>query len=110
MTAYWILYNPLVYNLFNLIFGLILIVGIGLFIMNLVIIVISHHRSGPLIGIAFSLILIGVAADWQTIIPLITDIAGGITDYMLLYITQLINQYMGQNPLPAAIPLLSLLI
>ncbi|WXG39851.1 MAG: hypothetical protein WED07_03340 [Candidatus Freyarchaeum deiterrae] len=98
MSTYWILFNPIVQSLLSLLFGLTLVAGIGLLILNLVMITLSHHRTGNLIGIAVSLILIGVSAEWQTIIPLITDIMGGISDYVALYLYQLINQWLTQNP------------
>ncbi|MEM3525977.1 MAG: hypothetical protein QXV37_01060 [Candidatus Jordarchaeaceae archaeon] len=99
MGICWFLYNPLSYNILNIIFGILLIIGILLFIMNLVKLATTQHYTSPIIGIIVSLLVIGISIKWETILPLITEIMSGITHYLIIYIYLLIQQWLIQTPL-----------
>ncbi|MEM2133777.1 MAG: hypothetical protein QXS27_00745 [Candidatus Jordarchaeaceae archaeon] len=107
IDVYWLLTNPLTYNLLNTIFGILLVIGVGMLILNLALLAISHHRLSYIIGIIISLLLIGVSSKWHLIIPIIIEISGGVTQYIGIYLYQLVNQWLTQNPAP--IVLLSLI-
>nr|MDO8080834.1 hypothetical protein [Candidatus Freyarchaeota archaeon] len=106
MDAYSFLYNPLVYNLLNIIFGILLVVGIGLLIMNLVKLATSNHRTGPIIGIIISLLILGISVKWETILSIILEIMGGVTQYLAIYLYQMIYQWLAQNPVPLTVLLM----
>ncbi|MEM3562174.1 MAG: hypothetical protein QXR19_02995, partial [Candidatus Jordarchaeaceae archaeon] len=93
--------------LLNTIFGILLVIGVGMLILNLALLAISHHRLSYIIGIIISLLLIGVSSKWHLIIPIIIEISGGVTQYIGIYLYQLVNQWLTQNPAP--IVLLSLI-
>ncbi|MBS7251691.1 MAG: hypothetical protein KIH08_14050 [Candidatus Freyarchaeota archaeon] len=103
VNVYWLLTNPLTYNLLNTIFGILLMIGVGMFIMNLALLAVSHRRLSYMIGIIVSLLLVGVSSKWQLLVPVIIEISGGVTQYLGIYLYQLINQWLTQNPVPKAI-------
>ncbi len=97
MDVYWLLTNPLMYDMLNILFGILLVVGIGLFIYNLVLLIISHRRTGPIISMAISLLIVGISVRWEWIVPLIAETMGGITQYISLYLYQMISQWLAQH-------------
>ena len=62
MDSYWVLFNPLTSSLLNMVFGIVLVIGVGILILNLVkLATSSYQRTGPAIGIILSLIIIGLS-------------------------------------------------
>jgi hypothetical protein len=100
IDVYWLLTNPVTYNLLNTIFGILLMIGVGMLVLNLALLAISHHRLSYLVGIIISLLLIGVSSKWHLVIPIIIEISGGVTQYIGIYLQQLVNQWLTQNPTP----------
>jgi hypothetical protein len=97
MDVYWLITNPLMHDILNILFGILLVVGIGLFIFNLVKLIFSYRRTGPIMGIILSLLIIGISVRWEWIIPIVAETMGGVTQYLGLYIYQIINQWLAQH-------------
>ena len=98
MDTSWFLYNPLSNGLLNLLFSIVLVVGIGLLVFNLVkLATSSHNRMGPIIGLIISLFVVGLSVTWQTVLPLITGAMGGVVQYFTIYIYTLIYQWLNQQ-------------
>jgi hypothetical protein len=97
MDPYWFLYNPLTKNLLNIIFGIVLVVGVGLLIMNIIQLATSRHRIGPVIGSIISLFIIGISVSWETILPIIAQAMGGAVQYLTIYLYMLLSQWLAQQ-------------
>jgi hypothetical protein len=97
MDPYWFLYNPLTDNLLNILFGIVLVIGVGLLIMNIIRLATSRSRIGPVIGSIISLFIIGIAVSWETILPIIAQTMGGVMQYFTIYIYMLISQWLAQQ-------------
>ncbi|WXG40862.1 MAG: hypothetical protein WED07_08830 [Candidatus Freyarchaeum deiterrae] len=97
MDPYWFMYDPLTQSLLNIIFGIVLIVGIGLLVMNIVKLATSHQRMGPTIGLILSLLIIGLSASWQSVLPIIAQTMGGVVQYLSIYLYTLIYQWIAQH-------------
>ncbi|MFB0563509.1 MAG: hypothetical protein ACETWM_20100 [Candidatus Lokiarchaeia archaeon] len=106
MDVYWLVTNPLMYDLLNILFGILLVVGIGLFIYNLVMLIFSYRRSGPIIGMIISLFIVGISVRWEWIIPIIAETMGGVAQYIGLYLYQIISQWLAQHTATATALLL----
>jgi hypothetical protein len=109
MDPYWVVFNPLTNGLLNIVFGLLLIVGVGILIINMVMLVFTYRRSGPILGIIISLLIIGISVDWEPFILFISQAMGGVVQYITYYLWLLIYQWLAQNGVPAAHALLLLL-
>jgi Ca2+/Na+ antiporter len=97
MDPSWFLYNPLSNGLLNILFSIVLVVGIGLLVFNLVKLATSYNRTGPIIGLIISLFIIGLSVAWQNVLPLITGAMGGVVQYLTIYIYTLIYQWLAQQ-------------
>lgn len=97
MDVYWILFNPLVHDILNLIFGILFIVGLVLFVWNLLKLITSYHRTGPAIALIVCLLVIGISVRWEWFLPIIAETMGGITQYLGLYLYYMIYQYLAQQ-------------
>ncbi|MEM3525943.1 MAG: hypothetical protein QXV37_00890 [Candidatus Jordarchaeaceae archaeon] len=100
MDPYWFLFNPIVHDLLNLVFGVALVVGIGLLIVNIVKLATSYSRVGPAIGIVIGLLVIGISVKWESVLPIISEAMGGVAQYLSIYLYILIYQWLTQNPIP----------
>jgi len=106
MDPYWFMFNPLIHDLLNLVFGIALVVGIGLLIMNLVKLATSHSRMGPALGMIVGLLVVGVSVRWESVLPIISEAMGGVVQYLSIYLYMLVYQWLAQNPIPIAALLL----
>ncbi|WXG40649.1 MAG: hypothetical protein WED07_07635 [Candidatus Freyarchaeum deiterrae] len=97
MDPFWFVYNPLTNGLLNIVFGIVLVVGIGLLVLNLVKLATSYNRTGPIIGLIVSLFIIGLSVTWQTVLPLISEAMGGVVQYLSIYLYTLIYQWLAQQ-------------
>lgn len=107
MDLYWFLFNPLVHDLLNLVFGIALVVGIVLIIVNIVKMATAYSRIGPALGIVIGLLVVGISVKWESILPIVSEAMGRLVQYLSVYFYILIYQWLAQNPIP--IPLLTLL-
>ncbi|MEX2750267.1 MAG: hypothetical protein Q6366_000130 [Candidatus Freyarchaeota archaeon] len=97
MDVYWLLFNPLMHDALTLIFGVVLVLGLGLFIYNLILLI-SYYRKRQVIPRMFlSLFLIGISVRWEWFLPVIAEAMGGITQYIGLYIYYMVYQYLAQH-------------
>jgi len=108
MDVYWILFNPLVHDILNLIFGILFIVGLVLFVWNLLKLITSYHRTGPAIALIVCLLVIGISVRWEWFLPIIAETMGGITQYLGLYLYYMIYQYLAQQQFTFTILILSI--
>ena len=106
MNPFWLFSDPLIQTLLNLVFGIALVVGIGLLILNIVKLATSHSRMGPIIGLVIGLLVIGLSVSWQTVLPIIAEAMGGVVQYLSLYLYMIVYQWLAQNPIPIATLLL----
>jgi len=97
LDVYWLLYNPMVRDLLNLGFGILLVVGVGLLVFNLVTLAFSYRRTGPVLGIIISLLIIGISVRWDWFVLTISEIMGGVVQYLGYYIYALIYQWIAQH-------------
>jgi len=97
MDVYWFLFNPLVRDLLNLGFGILLVVGVGMLILNLVMLVFSYRRTGPILGIIVSLLIIGISVRWDWFVLAISEVMGGVVQYLGYYLYILIYQWLAQH-------------
>jgi len=103
LDPYWFLFNPFIRNLLNIVFGVLLIIGIGMLVLNLVMLVFSYRRTGPLLGIAVSLLVIGISVRWDWFILTISEVMGGVVQYLGYYLYLMVYQWLAQNmPLVSA--------
>jgi hypothetical protein len=97
MDVYWLIYNPLMDDVLNFIFGIVLIIGIGLFVYNLILLI-TYYRKGQVIPrMILSLFLIGISASWEWFVPAISQVMGAVTQYLVTYIYYMIYQYIAQH-------------
>ena len=97
MDVYWLLFNPLMHDLFNLLFGILLVVGLVLFTWNLLKLITSWNRTGPAMALIASLLLIGISARWEWFLPVLSEAMGGAVQYLSLYLYYMIYQYIAQH-------------
>ena len=97
LDVYWLLYNPMVHDLLNLGFGILLVVGVGLLVFNLATLAFSYRRTGPVLGIIISLLIIGISVRWDWFVLTISEIMGGVVQYLGYYIYALIYQWIAQH-------------
>ena len=100
MDPYWFLFNPIIHDLLSLVFGIALVVGIGLLIMNLVKLATSYSRVGPALGMIVGLLVVGISVKWESVLPIISEAMGGVVQYLSIYLYILIYQWLVQNPIP----------
>ena len=99
LDPYWPLFNPLVRNILSIVFGAILIAGIGVLIFNLVMLAISHRRIGPLLGITISLLVMGISVRWDWFVLIVSEIMGGMVQYVGYYLYMMVYEWLAQNTL-----------
>lgn len=97
MDVYWLLFNPLMHDILNLFFGFLFVVGLVLFVWNLLKLITSWHRIGPAISLIVCLFVIGISVRWEWFLPVIAEIMGRVTQYLGLYLYYLIYQYLAQQ-------------
>ncbi|MEX2707173.1 MAG: hypothetical protein Q6352_018235 [Candidatus Freyrarchaeum guaymaensis] len=97
MDVYWLLFNPLMHDLLNLFFGILLVVGLVLFVWNLLKLITSWNRMGPAIALIVSLLLIGISVRWEWFLPVLSEAMGGAVQYLGLYLYYMIYQYITQH-------------
>ncbi len=97
MDVYSFLFNPFIYDLLNIVFGIVLIVGVGMLVINLVMLVFSYRRTGPIIGIVTSLFIIGISVKWDWFILAVSQIMGGVVQYLGYYFYMLIYQWLAEH-------------
>lgn len=100
MDPYWFLTNPLIHDLLSLVFGIALVVGIGLLILNIVKLATSHNRMGPALGMIIGLLVVGISVKWESVLPIISEAMGGVVQYISIYLYILIYQWLAQNLIP----------
>jgi len=106
MDVYWFLFNPLVRDLLNLGFGILLVVGVGMLILNLVMLVFSYRRTGPILGIIVSLLIIGISVRWDWFVLAISEVMDGVVQYLGYYLHILIYQWLAQHTPTIITPLI----
>ena len=97
LDPYWFLFNPLVHDLLNIVFGILLIIGVGMLILNLVMLVFTYRRMGPILGIVISLFIIGISVKWDWFILAVSEIMGGVVQYLGYYFYMMIYQWLAQH-------------
>jgi len=61
----------LFHDLFNIVFGIALLVGLGLVIINIVRLATSHRRMGAALGVIIGLLVVGISVKWESVLPII---------------------------------------
>ncbi|MHA1363796.1 MAG: hypothetical protein ACTSP1_14860 [Candidatus Freyarchaeota archaeon] len=97
MDVYWLLYNPLMYDMLNVIFGIILVLGVGLFVYHLILLIMLYRKRQVVPRLILSLILIGISVRWEWFIPVLSEAMGGAVQYLSLYLYYMIYQYIAQH-------------
>ncbi|MGQ9723220.1 MAG: hypothetical protein ACUVXA_18105 [Candidatus Jordarchaeum sp.] len=106
MDIYWLLFNPMMYELLNIIFGFILILGLGLFIYNIILLITYYRKRQVIPRLILSLILIGMTVRWELILPAVSEIMGGVVQYYGTFMLYLIYQWLAQHGIPMTLFLL----
>ena len=68
-------------------------------IFNLVMLVFSYCRTGPIIGIIISLFIIGISVRWDWSVLAVSEVMGGVVEYLGYYFNMLVYQWMAHYPL-----------
>jgi hypothetical protein len=97
MDVYWLLANPLMHDVFNLMFGIVLVIGVGLFIYNLIELIMFVRKRQIIPRMILSLFLIGISVSWEWFIPILTQAMGAATQYLVTYLYYMIYQYIAQH-------------
>ena len=71
--------------------------GVGMLILNLVMLVLSYRRTGPILGIIVSLLIIGISVRWDWFVLAISEVMGGVVQYLGYYLHILIYQWLAQH-------------
>lgn len=100
---FWWLNNPFVNGLLSMIFGIFAIISVGLLIMSLIKLTFARNRIGSLIGVALSLLFIGVCAKWDWFLPFIVDLMGKVVQGIGYYFEQMITYWLLSMNLPASV-------
>ncbi|MFB0560135.1 MAG: hypothetical protein ACETWM_02700 [Candidatus Lokiarchaeia archaeon] len=103
---FWWLTNPFVNGLLSIIFGIFMILSIGILVLNLIKLTYAYNRTGPIIGVALSLLFIGVCAKWDWFLPFVVDLMGKIVKGIGYYMEQMITYWLLSLNLPTSITLL----
>ncbi|WP_445869365.1 hypothetical protein [Candidatus Jordarchaeum sp.] len=101
--VHWWLSNPAVNGLLSIIFGIFIVISIGLLVLNLIKLTYAYNRIGPLIGIALSLLFIGICANWNWFLPFVIDIMGKVVKGLGYYLDQMITYWLLSQNLPTTV-------
>ncbi|MFB0560843.1 MAG: hypothetical protein ACETWM_06485 [Candidatus Lokiarchaeia archaeon] len=100
MVINWLLFDPFMQNVLNVMFGVFLMIGVGLLIFNLLYLVFAR-RLGCILGVIIGLFIIGICVRWDSFILHVSDfvgqIMGGLTQSIGFYFFQVTYQWLFQN-------------
>jgi hypothetical protein len=97
MDVYWLLANPLMHDVLNIIFGIVLILGVGLFLYYLIGLIMLYRKRQVIPQMFLSLFLIGISVSWEWFIPILSQAMGAATQYLVTYLYFMIYQYVTQH-------------
>jgi hypothetical protein len=100
MVVNWLLFDPLMQNVLNVMFGVFLMIGVGLLIFNLLYLVFAR-RLGCIFGVIIGLLIIGICVQWDAFVLNVSEfvgqIVGGLTQSIEFYFFQMTYQWLFQN-------------